>query len=351
MQNQVVEDKPVTNERLDYIDFLRVIALIMVVIIHVSAFYFFGETVSSKQWLIAHFYDTFSRPAVPIFIMVSGLLLLSSDRTSSLSNFLRKRAFRVIVPLFFWTIIYIIWSAIKVNEAINLKNFLPNFLAGNVYYHLYFLYIIFGLYLITPLLKVFIAQAKKQDFLYAIGLWILAVSVFPILERFLGIRIYYLLIPITGFVGYYLAGYFFSTVPHVNNLLLLIIWIIANLVTYFGTWLISNKSGELDQFFYGYTSLSVIASAFTFFIYIKQINFSSFYTRHPNLKKHFCWSFNKLFDLSYSSPHIGDALLWDLWNNYQFTDIQPIFRNTDDCCNCVNCVWVDSDCVAPYPNN
>jgi surface polysaccharide O-acyltransferase-like enzyme len=48
---------------------------------------------------------------------------------------------------------------------------------------------------------------------------------------------------------------------------------------------ISNKTGELDEFFYGYTSLTVIASAFTLFIYIKQLDVSGFYTRFPNLKK------------------------------------------------------------------
>ena len=95
MQNQVVEVKPIPDERIDYIDFLRVIALFMVVMIHVSAFYFFGEAVSSKTWMVAHFYDSLSRPAVPIFIMVSGMLLLSSNRPSTLSSFLRNRSFRV----------------------------------------------------------------------------------------------------------------------------------------------------------------------------------------------------------------------------------------------------------------
>lgn len=285
MQYQVVEAKPESNERIDYIDFLRVIALLMVVIIHVSAFFFFGATVGSKTWMIAHFFDTLSRPAVPIFIMVSGLTQLLSDKALSLKSYLGQRSIRVIVPLFFWSIIYIVWSSIKNHEAINFNNFLLNFLSGNVYYHLYFLYIIFGLYLLTPLLKNFIAQAKKKDFLYAIGLWILAISVFPLMEKFWGIRIYYLLIPITGYIGYYLAGYFISTIPHVKKMFLFAIWIIANLVTFFGTWTISKKTGDLDQFFYGYTSLTVIAAAFTLFIYIKQVDFSSFYARFPYFKK------------------------------------------------------------------
>lgn len=285
MQNQVVEEKPASNERIDYIDFLRVIALCMAVTIHVSAFFLDDATVGSKNWMVAHFFDTLSRPAVPVFIMVSGLLQLSSDQALSLIIFLKKRSFRVIFPLFSWSVIYVFWSSINTHEVINLKAFLLNILSGNVYYHLYFLYMIFGLYLLTPLLKVFIAQAKKQDFLYAIGLWILAVSVFSLLKKFWGIRFYYLLIPITGYIGYYLAGYFLSTIPLVKNSFLLIIWMIANLATFLGTWVISNKTGELDEFFYGYTSLTVIASAFTLFIYIKQLDVSGFYTRFPNLKK------------------------------------------------------------------
>lgn len=289
LQNQIVDVNPASKERIDYIDFLRVIAMFMVVTIHVAAYYLFDPTVAigSKTWLIAHFFYTLSRSAVPVFIMISGLLQLSSEQTLSITSYLRKKSFRIILPLVFWSIIYLFWQSYKTGEAINVKDFLLNFLSGDVYFHLYFLYLIFGLFLLTPLLRAFVRSAKKQDLLYAIGLWLLAVAVFPLLQTFWGIRFYDLLIPISGYIGYYLAGYYFSKISRVKNYILVIIWMIANLVSYFGTLMMSKKAGEVDPFFYNYTSLTVIASAMALFVFVKQLDFPGFYARFPKLGKFF----------------------------------------------------------------
>lgn len=287
LQNQIVDVKQASKERIDSIELLRVIAMFMVVTIHVAAYYLFDPTVAigSRTWLISHFYYTLSRSAVPIFIMISGLLQLSSEQTLSITSYLRKKSFRILLPLVFWSIIYLFWQSYKTGEAINLKDFLLNFLSGDVYFHLYFLYLIFGLFLLTPLLRVFVRSAKKQDLLYAIGLWLLAVAVFPLLQTFWGIRFYDLLIPITGYIGYYLAGYYFSKIPRVKNYILVIIWMISNLVSYLGTLIISKNAGEVDPFFYNYTSLTVITSAMTMFVFVKQLDLSGFYARFPKLQK------------------------------------------------------------------
>ena len=53
---------------------------------------------------------------------------------------------------------------------------------GGVCFHLWFLYLITGLYLITPILRVLVAQASRKDLLYLLTLWFLVSSVFPFWE-------------------------------------------------------------------------------------------------------------------------------------------------------------------------
>lgn len=74
--------------RLVYMDWLRVVATIAVVTIHVAAGYV--STLDSNnvsRWLAGNFYDSLSRASVPIFVMISGALLLKGKKILLLGNF------------------------------------------------------------------------------------------------------------------------------------------------------------------------------------------------------------------------------------------------------------------------
>ena len=74
--------------RLVYMDWLRVLATIAVVTIHVSAGYVSMLDASNvSRWMAGNFYDSFSRASVPIFVMISGALLLREQKIVLLGNF------------------------------------------------------------------------------------------------------------------------------------------------------------------------------------------------------------------------------------------------------------------------
>lgn len=196
-------------------DFLRAVSIIGVVIMHSSAYALTVDnvTLASYSWLIYSFmYNSFYW-AVPIFFMISGALLLSYEGTNS--NFFQKRMKRIGLPLVFWSIFYLAIYCTR-NEC-SFEYIIHAFITGKPFYHMWFLFCIAGLYLITPIVKnVYdnISEKEKKKFWIIFVFWIsfaelsrtyvLHDDAYSIFEIF----IYYL--------PYYLIGYEISKIKITN---------------------------------------------------------------------------------------------------------------------------------------
>src|SRR3546814_10576210 len=86
-------------------DTARIGACFMVVVLHVAAMNF---GVFDNQWWASNFYDSLTRSCVPVFLMISGVLLLGKQET--LAVFFRKRFARILPPLLFWSLFYMSWN-------------------------------------------------------------------------------------------------------------------------------------------------------------------------------------------------------------------------------------------------
>ncbi len=73
----VYAEKP--EKRIVYIDYLRVVAILGVIMLHVSAQNWYNIDVSSFAWQTFNFFDAISRYGVSIFVMISGALFLGKD--------------------------------------------------------------------------------------------------------------------------------------------------------------------------------------------------------------------------------------------------------------------------------
>jgi surface polysaccharide O-acyltransferase-like enzyme len=87
-------------------DRLRNLATVMVIGIHVAAPIAHGEgqDFNGTWWWAGNFWNSLTRPAVPLFVMLSGYLLLGKDYP--LPDFLKRRFSRVVIPAIFWMLIY-----------------------------------------------------------------------------------------------------------------------------------------------------------------------------------------------------------------------------------------------------
>ena len=142
-----------------WVDWLRVTACFLVMMVHSSEpFYLGGEgtlilTAYDTFW--ASFFDSFARACVPLFLVASSYLQFPLHYSTG--EFLRRRAGRILVPFAIWTVAYaLVWGEGWKSFKCLLLNF--NYIAG----HLWFVYMLLGIYLIMPLLSPWAEKVGKK---------------------------------------------------------------------------------------------------------------------------------------------------------------------------------------------
>ena len=119
------------------------------------------------DWVVANLYDSVSRWSVPVMVMISGLLLLDPQKEYPIKIFFKKRFNKILIPLVFWSIVYTIWkykTGIIAWQPLPAGLILKSFIDGTVFYHLWFVYMIIGLYISTPILRIFIKHATRERY-------------------------------------------------------------------------------------------------------------------------------------------------------------------------------------------
>lgn len=137
-------------------DFIRAAAALSIIAIHVTANYVYVSRA-------AYYLNQLVRFAVPIFILISGLLLFASDKeykgVRGYFEFLWKRLKKIFIPYVIWSFVYIIYSlrsdlaSIWLNKGAFLLESGKKLLYGSAHAHLYFVIIMIQLYLLFPLLS------------------------------------------------------------------------------------------------------------------------------------------------------------------------------------------------------
>ena len=142
------------THRIYYLDYLRIFATISVITIHISAMHWYTEPIQSFNWKILNIYNSAVSYAVPLFVMISGSLWLSNDHINFRKLF-TKNIVRIITSFLFWSFLYAILHTIIIpicnNQEIFVKDFFIEWLTGR--YHLWFCFMIIGLYMILPIIK------------------------------------------------------------------------------------------------------------------------------------------------------------------------------------------------------
>jgi len=216
-----------SKERIVYLDWLRLIACLMVMIVHSSEQiysddYSFSFPSEIAKWAVI-FFQSFVRPtAVPLFLMASAYLLVPVK--TDLITFYKKRFTRVLIPLLVFVGLYavlpMLWGAETPSEAwTNFYHAYINFpVAGS---HLWFVYMLLGLYLIMPIISPWLEKATKKEELLILGVWLFTCTFYR-LRPLLGGDIfgecwwnenatfYY----VSGFVGYVVLGHYIR--KHLN---------------------------------------------------------------------------------------------------------------------------------------
>jgi surface polysaccharide O-acyltransferase-like enzyme len=144
------------GEPTGWLDLARVAAIGAVVMVHEG-----GAAVGARgpgeaataAWWAAVVLDAGSRWCVPVFLMVSGALLLDPRRTDPPGVFYRRRLARIGLPLVVWTAVYLAFGHLYLDRPLGVRDAARAVGSGSPFLQLYFLYVIAGLYLLTPFLR------------------------------------------------------------------------------------------------------------------------------------------------------------------------------------------------------
>ncbi|MCQ2738143.1 MAG: acyltransferase family protein [archaeon] len=283
------------SNRIFYYDALKALAIIGVIACHVSSSFVTNmNIINTPGWVLSVFFNCFRDFSIPIFVMVSGALLVNKDY--QLKTFIKKKFNRILIPYIFWVILFILFAMItftlglsigKVNQ-ISLS-FIYKIIFGYPGYArvFWFVWMILVVYIILFLLNKIIKRVNIKNFnskVYkSILLLLLIYSIIVTLKLFNPMHhtfIYYLSFTGYGVLGYYLAKTDFTNTKfgkaiHINDKKILIASFILSILFYIilllDVIILSNDAGK-------YTSLShfniikliLATNIFLFFRYFEE---------------------------------------------------------------------------------
>ncbi|MBS5772382.1 MAG: acyltransferase family protein [Enterobacter cloacae] len=156
--------RTVTGRSYD-IDIARAVSCFLVVMTHVTAYWNYKF---QPAWEVVNFYNSLSRCAVPIFIMISGILLIKKDIDAA--TFYKKKFPKAVAALLAWSVFYYTLY----NDNPTFAGFFINVLTGQAMYHLWYLYFLLGMYLITPIISLaYFGMSDKQRMFFLITIMVL----------------------------------------------------------------------------------------------------------------------------------------------------------------------------------
>lgn len=246
-------------------DTTRVGACFMVVLLHVAAVNF---NVFDEQWWASNFYDALTRSCVPLFLMITGVLLLGKQEP--MPDFFKKRFLRVLPPLLFWSLFYMIWNSWNGESYGPVSGWVKALANGPVVFHLWYLYAIVGIYLFVPFLRRIWNAAEIAERRLYLAIWAM-VSAWPTVGAVLEIESDPLQVygvgPFVGLAGYLFLGAYVQQAwtqraDKRRYWTWSVCWfLVFSTLTMVATYLYSLHTGRPDTLFYDYLSPFVLASS------------------------------------------------------------------------------------------
>lgn len=262
------------KQRVLYFDHLRIWATLGVMILHIAGQNWGNAGAESLSWQTFNLLNSCTRWSVPIFVMISGALFLG--RPCSMGKLFKKHILRIATAFVFWSALYGLAAWCRGAGG---ENVLMQILKGH--YHMWFLFVIAGLYLIVPLAKKITESPGLTK--YFLVLMLVFCGAIPQLLKAVSaaspafgdalqrdLQFLNMQLP-AGYAGYFVLGYFLSVTdlsPKIRRLIYAL-GILGFLITAGGTALISWRAGSPQDMLYSYFSVNVLLESAALFVFFK----------------------------------------------------------------------------------
>lgn len=159
--------------RQTYLDYLRVFATAAVILLHIAGQNWYAVDVNGTEWVTFNFYSSIARWAVPVFVMISGVLFLNK-RDIPVKKIIFKYILRLLIAYAVWSFIYYLFAADTIPRQL-VGLFCPGKMDRwiaiiNGHYHMWFIPMIVGIYLCIPIIKQIIKNEKVMQYYLTLSL-------------------------------------------------------------------------------------------------------------------------------------------------------------------------------------
>ncbi|ENX32300.1 hypothetical protein F889_03619 [Acinetobacter colistiniresistens] len=249
------------DNKLVWLDDIRAIACIMVVVLHTAAIYILKS--DGVYWEIANLVDSFTRICVPLFFMISGYLFFS-EKQIKIKNFVR-----IIIPLVFYSVVGFVFVALAFKFG-----FVPKinyyFFSEPIFYHLWYFYPLLLIYAISYFIKVRLTGLTKINLFSFVFLIFVFCNpeVNEIIKYFFDFKYnnyFFIKGEFFYFLSYALIGALMQGIKFSKthgNFFIFLYFLLSLIIAYM-------TSQKHDTVFYSFTGPLVCFSAISFFIFFK----------------------------------------------------------------------------------
>lgn len=193
--------------RVVYLDLLRIFCCFCIIVLHESGLIYNHQVVWNAFQIIV-------RPCLLAFMSISGYFLLNERKELSVIEFYTKRLSTIVIPLVAYSIL--IKLATNIQYSLPLLTGFDKGLAIQIFTgkdsgHLWFVYSMIGIYLITPYLKILLNKLSNKQILSLLSVMFFFVSINPILDYY-GLKLTIDIIIGNYLLFYFILGYYISRI-------------------------------------------------------------------------------------------------------------------------------------------
>lgn len=193
---------------IDAFSYIRILACFFIILLHTlfASNVYFQETITGGELLATKIAENLLMWAVPCFLMVTGVLLLDPDRELPLEKVFRRYLRRVALALVVCVLLFQALDVLAGEEPSFLAGLAGKFFLGQSWPHLWYLYLMIGLYLMMPFYRMVVKGATDRELDILILMLLLFTSVLP-MASVAGLQLAFyiptsLVYPIYVFAGY-----------------------------------------------------------------------------------------------------------------------------------------------------
>ena len=306
--NNMNHDLP-SPSRIVWLDIVRLTAMLMVIGVHCIDPFYISPTLGTlpEYKFRASVYGSLFRPSVPLFAMMTGLLLLPVSQ-QPLGVFYKKRIFRVLFPFLIWSVLYNIfpWVTgllglpkeiigeffcyVQGNESQSLSDALKDIamIPFNFSFkenHMWYIYLLIGLYLYMPFFSAWIEKADRSKERVYLGIWFVSLFL-PYMSAYISKYLYGeatwnqfgMFYYFAGFNGYLLLGHYLKQGNNWNIwktfAICAAMFVVGYAITYcgFSSAAANPEATELDmELFFTFCSPNVVLMTAAVFILLQKV--------------------------------------------------------------------------------